>query len=82
MRISRRVLARGTSALRLLFGLKQMQRIKGSMIRELYKKRNEIERFFRGLKAFKAVFTCYDKLDIMFASFATIIILLPCLNTT
>jgi transposase len=34
--------------------------------KELYKRRNEIERFFRRLKAFRAVFTRYDKLDIVF----------------
>jgi len=53
--------------------------------RELYKKRNEIERFFRRLKAFRAVFTRYDKLDIIFSAsvtFAAIIILLRCVNTT
>jgi len=52
--------------------------------KELYKKRNEIERFFRRLKAFRAVFTRYDKLDTIFASFvcfAAIIILLRCVNT-
>ena len=31
--------------------------------KEVYKKRNEIERFFRKLKAFRAVFTRYDKLE-------------------
>jgi len=52
--------------------------------KELYKKRNEIERFFRRLKAFRAIFTRYDKLDTIFSafvSFATIIILLRCVNT-
>jgi len=52
--------------------------------KELYKKRNEIERYFRRLKAFRAVFTRYDKLDIMFSGtilFASIIILLRCVNT-
>jgi transposase len=34
--------------------------------KELYKRRNEIERFFRRLKTFRAVFTRYDKLDIVF----------------
>jgi len=51
---------------------------------ELYKRRNEIERFFRRLKAFRAVFTRYDKLDIIFSAFvlfASIIILLRCVNT-
>jgi transposase len=52
--------------------------------KELYKRRNEIERFFRRLKAFRAVFTRYDKLDIVFSGsilFASIIILLRCVNT-
>lgn len=37
--------------------------------RELYKKRNEIERLFRRLKGFRRVATRYDKLDVMFAAF-------------
>ena len=47
--------------------------------KELYKKRNEIERFFRRIKAFRAVFTRYDKLDTVFSAsvlLASIIILL------
>ena len=36
---------------------------------ELYKRRNEIERFFRRIKRFRRVFTRYDKLDIVFAGF-------------
>ena len=52
--------------------------------KELYKRRNEIERFFRRIKAFRAVFTRYDKLDIIFSAsviFAAIIILLCCVYT-
>ena len=37
--------------------------------KELYKKRNEIERFFLRLKRFRRVFTRYDKLDIMYSGF-------------
>ena len=51
---------------------------------ELYKKRNEIERFFRRIKTFRAVFTRYDKLDTIFSAsviLASIIILLRCVNT-
>ncbi|MBR6901238.1 MAG: transposase, partial [Synergistaceae bacterium] len=33
---------------------------------ELYKRRNEIERYFCRLKRFRKVFTRYDKLDIIF----------------
>ena len=36
---------------------------------ERYKQRNEIERFFRRLKRFRRIFTRYDKLDIIFAGF-------------
>ena len=37
--------------------------------KELYKKRNEVERFFRRYKRFRRVCTRYDKLDIMFITF-------------
>jgi len=37
--------------------------------KELYKRRNEIERFFRRLKRFRRIFTRYDKLDIIFSGF-------------
>ncbi len=37
--------------------------------RELYKKRNEVERMFRRLKGFRHVFTRFDKLDVMFTGF-------------
>ena len=34
--------------------------------KELYKRRNEIERFFLRLKRFRKVFTRYDMLDVVF----------------
>jgi len=37
--------------------------------KELYKRRNEIERLFRLLQGFRRVFCRYDKLDIMYAGF-------------
>jgi transposase len=37
--------------------------------RELYKKRNEVERFFRRLKAFRRIFSRFEKLDVMFIAF-------------
>lgn len=40
--------------------------------RELYKRRNEVERYFRRLKAYRRVFTRYDKLDIMYSSFVIV----------
>ena len=36
---------------------------------ELYKRRNEVERYFRRLKGWRRVFTRYDKLDVMYSSF-------------
>ncbi len=44
--------------------------------KELYKRRNEIERFFRRIKRFRKFFTRYDNLDIIFSgviSFAMIL---------
>jgi transposase len=52
--------------------------------KELYKKRNEVERFFRRLKAHRGISTRYDKLDYMFTAFiwlACICILLRSVNT-
>jgi transposase len=37
--------------------------------RELYKRRNEVERLFRRLKGFRRVFSRFDKLDVMFRGF-------------
>jgi len=37
--------------------------------KELYKKRNEVERFFRRYKRFRRICTRYNNLDIMFAAF-------------
>jgi transposase len=37
-----------------------------------YRRRNEVERLFRRLKAWRRVFTRYDKLDVMFAAFITV----------
>lgn len=37
--------------------------------RELYKKRNEVERLFRRLKGFRRIFSRFDKLDQMFTAF-------------
>lgn len=36
--------------------------------KELYKRRNEIERFFLRIKRFRKVFTRYDKLDSVYIS--------------
>ena len=40
--------------------------------KELYKRRNEVERLFRRIKRFRRVFTRYEKLDRMFCAFLLI----------
>lgn len=40
----------------------------------LYKRRNEVERFFRRLKEFRRISTRYDKLDIIYLSFVLLAI--------
>ena len=37
--------------------------------KQLYKRRNEVNRFFRRIKRFRRVFTRYDKLDVVFSAF-------------
>ena len=37
--------------------------------REIYKRRNEVERLFRRLKGFRRIFSRFDKLDVMFIAF-------------
>jgi len=37
--------------------------------REMYKRRNEVERLFRRLKGFRRIFSRFDKLDAMFLGF-------------
>ncbi|MDR2483067.1 MAG: transposase, partial [Treponema sp.] len=52
--------------------------------RELYKRRNETERFFRRVKSFRGIFTRYDKLDRVFTAFiypSVICTALRCVNT-
>ena len=37
--------------------------------KQIYKRRNEIERLFRRLKSFRRIFSRFEKLDIMFKTF-------------
>ena len=37
--------------------------------REMYKRRNEVERLFRRLKGFRRIFSRFEKLDVMFIGF-------------
>lgn len=48
--------------------------------RQLYRQRNRIERLFRRLKAWRRIFTRYDKLDTMFAAFITVALIAEALR--
>ncbi|MFZ3139058.1 IS5 family transposase [Polaromonas sp.] len=48
--------------------------------KEMYKRRNEVERLFRRLKGFRRVFTRYDKLDVMFIGFITFALIVDALR--
>ena len=37
--------------------------------RDLYRRRNEVERLFRRLKGYRRIFSRFEKLDIMFRAF-------------
>ena len=37
--------------------------------REMYRRRNEIERLFRRLKGYRRIFSRFEKLDVMFIGF-------------
>ena len=39
--------------------------------KQRYRQRNEVERLFRRIKAYRRVFTRYDKLDAMYATFVS-----------
>ena len=48
--------------------------------RVLYRRRNEIERLFRRLKGYRRVFSRFDKLDVMFAAFILIALIVEVLR--
>lgn len=47
--------------------------------RELYKKRHEVERLFRRLKAFRRIFSRFEKLDVMFTAFIHVALIVDAL---
>ena len=48
--------------------------------RELYRRRNQIERLFRRLKGFRRVFSRFDKLNLMFAAFVLFALIVEALR--
>ena len=43
--------------------------------RELYKRRNEVERLFRRLKGYRRIFSRFEKLDIIHLGFVTFVLI-------
>ena len=59
---------------------KKNQKVLWEYDRELYKRRNEIERYFlRVKKRFREIFTRYDKLDVLFSGFIFFAMPVDCL---
>ena len=48
---------------------KQNRKLPWEYDKELYKRRNTVERFFLRIKRFRKIFTRYDKLDVVFSGF-------------
>lgn len=48
--------------------------------RVLYRRRNEIERLFRRLKAYRRVFSRFDKLDVLFGGFIVFVLIFEALR--
>ena len=48
--------------------------------REMYKRRNEIERLFRQLKGFRRIFSRFEKLDVIFLGFIVFALIINALR--
>ena len=48
--------------------------------KELYKRRNEVERLFRRLKGFRRVFSRFEKLDVIFLAFIVFALIVDALR--
>ena len=49
--------------------------------REMYKRRNEVERLFRRLKGFRRIFSRFEKLDVMFLGFIVFVLIFDALRS-
>ena len=47
--------------------------------REMYKRRNEIERLFRRLKGYRRIFFRFEKLDVIFLGFVVFVLIVDAL---
>ena len=48
--------------------------------KELYKRRNEVERLFRRLKGFRRIFSRFEKLDVIFLGFIVFVLIVDALR--
>ena len=48
--------------------------------RELYKKRNEVERLFRRLKGFRRIFSRFENLDVLFLAFLVFVLIVDAIT--
>ena len=48
--------------------------------REMYQRRNQIERLFRRLKGFSRIFSRFEKLDVLFLGFISFALILDALR--
>jgi transposase len=48
--------------------------------RQLYRRRNEIERLFHRLKSYRRIFSRFDKLDVLFAGFIVLALIVEALR--
>ena len=46
----------------------------------IYRRRNEVERLFRRLKGYRRVFSRFDKLDVLFAGFIVLALIVEALR--
>ena len=48
--------------------------------REMYRRRNEVERLFRRLKGFRRIFSRFEKLDVIFLGFLVFVLIVEALR--
>ena len=48
--------------------------------RQLYRRRNEVERVFRRIQGFRRAFSSFDKLDVMFTAFVLFALIVEALR--
>ena len=49
--------------------------------RQMYKRRNQVERLFRRLKRYRRIFSRYDKLDLIYIGFITLVLITEALRS-